>query len=63
MKVALVHDFLVKLGGAERVLDGLCKMFPEAPVCTLFYDKDKCSCVFPYERIKWSSVHRYYEFL
>lgn len=38
-KVALVHDWLVRLGGAERVLLELHKTFPQAPVYTLFYDK------------------------
>lgn len=39
MKVALVHDYLNQLGGAERVLEVLCEMFPEAPIFTLFYDE------------------------
>lgn len=34
-KVALVHDFLVAYGGAERVLQALAEMFPEAPIYTL----------------------------
>lgn len=38
MKVALVHDDLVQWGGAERVLVGLCKIFPDAPVYTSVYD-------------------------
>ncbi|PIR97003.1 MAG: glycosyltransferase family 4 protein [Candidatus Doudnabacteria bacterium CG10_big_fil_rev_8_21_14_0_10_41_10] len=41
MKVALVHDFLTQLGGAERVLDELHQMFPQAPVFTLVYDENK----------------------
>lgn len=43
MKVALVHDFLHQLGGAERVLEALHEIFPEAPVYTLIYDKHKVS--------------------
>ncbi len=39
MKIALVHDWLIRLGGAERVLIALHKIFPAAPVYTLFYDK------------------------
>jgi len=38
MKVALVHDFLLKLGGAERVLKVFSEMYPEAPIYTLLYD-------------------------
>lgn len=41
LKVALVHDFLVNYGGAERVLEVLCEMYPEAPIYTLIYDKEK----------------------
>lgn len=39
MRVALVHDWLSTLGGAERVLVELHKIFPDAPIYTLFYDK------------------------
>ena len=30
MKVAIVHDWLVTYAGAERVLAGLCAVWPEA---------------------------------
>jgi glycosyltransferase involved in cell wall biosynthesis len=43
IKVALVHDFLLYPGGAERVLEVLAEMFPEAPIYTLLYDKEKMS--------------------
>jgi len=39
MKIALVHDFLTKLGGAERVLLALSEIFPHAPIYTSFYDE------------------------
>lgn len=39
MKVALVHEFLIQLGGAERVLEALHELFPDAPVFTLIYDE------------------------
>lgn len=38
MKVALVHDFLIEYGGAERVLEALHEIWPKAPVYTAFYD-------------------------
>ena len=41
MRVALVHDYLNQYGGAERVLEVLAKMFPEAPIYTLLYDEAK----------------------
>ena len=36
--VALVHDYLNQYGGAERVLEALHDLFPEAPVFTSMYD-------------------------
>ena len=39
MKVAIVHDDLVQWGGAERVLEGICKIFPEAPIFTSVFDR------------------------
>ncbi len=37
MRVALVHDWLNQLGGAEGVLETLVEMFPAAPVYTSMY--------------------------
>lgn len=37
MKVALVHDYIKEYGGAERVLETLHEMYPDAPVFTLVY--------------------------
>lgn len=39
MKVALVCDWLVNVGGAERVLLEFHKMYPEAPIYTSKYDE------------------------
>ena len=36
MRVALVHDYLNEYGGAERVLEALAEMWPEAPIYTAF---------------------------
>ncbi|PIR60972.1 MAG: glycosyltransferase family 4 protein [Candidatus Pacebacteria bacterium CG10_big_fil_rev_8_21_14_0_10_45_6] len=38
-KVALVHDYLREYGGAERVLESLHELYPEAPVFTAFVDQ------------------------
>lgn len=38
MRVALVHDDLVQWGGAERVLEGLCEIYPDAPIYTSVFD-------------------------
>ncbi|MBI2029528.1 glycosyltransferase [Candidatus Gottesmanbacteria bacterium] len=41
MKVALVYDWVDTLGGAERVLVQLKKIFPQAPLFTSVYNKSK----------------------
>ncbi len=41
MKVALLHDFLNQYGGAERVLEVLLDIFPEADVYTLLHDPER----------------------
>lgn len=38
MRVVLVHDYLKEYGGAERVLEALHEIWPEAPVYTAYYD-------------------------
>lgn len=38
MQVAIVHDDLVQWGGAERVLQAISDVFPEAPIYTSVYD-------------------------
>ena len=40
MKVALVHDYLREYGGAERVLEALHEIFPDAPVYTAYYNPE-----------------------
>ena len=38
-RVALVHDFLLDLRGAERVFAAICEAWPEADVFTAVYDE------------------------
>lgn len=57
-KIALVHDFLLKLGGAERVLKVFADMFPDAPIYTLLYDEKAVGSVFPKERVHTSSLQK-----
>ncbi len=40
LKIALVHDWILNIGGAERVLKAFHEMFPKAPIYTLFYNKE-----------------------
>jgi glycosyltransferase involved in cell wall biosynthesis len=38
MKIALIHDYIVSYGGAEKTFKVLSEIFPEAELYTLFYD-------------------------
>ena len=38
-KVAIVHDWLVSYAGADRVVDCMHHVFPDAPIYTLVYDE------------------------
>ena len=40
MKVAMAHDYLREYGGAERVLEALHEIFPDAPVYTAYYNPE-----------------------
>ncbi|NME82452.1 glycosyltransferase [Clostridium sp. SM-530-WT-3G] len=41
MKIALVHDWLPFMGGAERVLSNFIELFPGAPVYTTICNREK----------------------
>jgi len=40
-KIAIISEFLTVMGGAERVVYALHEAFPEAPIYTAIYDKDR----------------------
>lgn len=47
MKIALVHDYLIAYGGAERVLEALHEAFPDAPVYVALIDKKRLGKFWP----------------
>ncbi len=59
MKVAIVHDFLTKLGGAENVLKVIQKIYPDAPTYTLLYDEKGTKGQFKNCQIITSSLQKY----
>jgi glycosyltransferase involved in cell wall biosynthesis len=58
MKIALVHDYLVQYGGAERVLECFTEIFPRAPIFTLVYDKELMHGKFSDRNIKTSFLQK-----
>jgi len=62
-KVAIVHDFLTDLGGAERVLAVLCEMFPAAPIYTLLHDQEQLRGGFANSVIHTSFLQKFPRFL
>ena len=39
MKIAIVQEWMVSIGGSEKVVYDIHKIFPDAPIYTLVYDK------------------------
>jgi len=59
MKIALVHDYLVQYGGAERVLQAFREVFPEAPVYTLIHDREAVHGRFDDARVYTSFLQKF----
>ncbi len=58
MKTAIVHDWLTNYGGAERVLRAICELFPDAPIFTVVYDKNKMNKYFGDKTIYTSYIQK-----
>jgi glycosyltransferase involved in cell wall biosynthesis len=58
MRIALVHEYLNQFGGAERMLQVLCAMFPRAPIYTLIYDSSATGGVFEGRDIRTSFLQK-----
>ena len=59
MKVAIVHYWLVTMRGGEKVLEELCKMFPEADIFTNVYNPSKISDVIKQHKIITTKINRW----
>lgn len=57
-KIAIVHDFMTKLGGAEKVLSTFCEMYPEAPIYTILYDEEGTKGLYKNRKIITSSLQK-----
>lgn len=59
MKVALVHDYLNQMGGAERVVLALHELFPQAPLYTSIYDPGRVDPAFRAMDIRTSFMQKF----
>jgi glycosyltransferase involved in cell wall biosynthesis len=57
MRVAIIHFWLLGMRGGERVLEGLCRIAPQADIFTLFYDPAKISPAIRAHRIHTSFLN------
>ncbi len=58
MKVALVHDYLNQMGGAERVVMAFHQLFPDAPIYTSIYDPQRVDPTFQSMDIRTSFMQK-----
>jgi glycosyltransferase involved in cell wall biosynthesis len=59
MRIALVHYWLLGDRGGERVLEAICRLFPEAEIFTLFYDPERVSPLIRSRVVHASGLNRF----
>lgn len=55
-RIALLHYWLIRMRGGERVLERLCGMFPEADLFTHAWNREKTSSAFRSHRVTESFI-------
>jgi glycosyltransferase involved in cell wall biosynthesis len=58
MRVAIVHYWLVGMRGGEKVVEDLCRLYPQANIFTHVYDPSSVSRLFSERTVKTSFVNR-----
>jgi glycosyltransferase involved in cell wall biosynthesis len=58
MRVAFIHYWLVGMRGGEKVLEQLCRLYPDADIFTHVVDRDQISDAILRHRIETTSVAR-----
>ena len=62
MKVALVHYWLLGSRGGEKVLEAICRIFPDADIFTLFYDPESVPALIRSKNVKASFLNPFKRF-
>ncbi|PYV90840.1 MAG: glycosyl transferase [Acidobacteria bacterium] len=58
LRVALVHHWLVRMRGGEKVLEALCQIFPQADIYTLVFDPSEIPASIRQHRITTSWIQK-----
>lgn len=58
MRVALVHYWLVTMRGGEKMLEALCRMYPQADIFTHVYDPEAVSATIRQHKVTTSFIQR-----
>lgn len=58
MRTAIVHYWLLKMRGGEKVVEALCEMFPDADIFTHVYDANGMSATIKRHKVTTTSVAR-----
>jgi glycosyltransferase involved in cell wall biosynthesis len=59
MQTAIIHDYLAQAGGAERVVEAMHELWPDAPIYTSVYDADATLSSFKNMDIRTSFLQRF----
>lgn len=58
-RVAIVHDWLASMRGGERVVESLCRIYPQADVFTLHWEPSRLTATLRDRRVTTSFVERF----
>lgn len=57
-RVAIAHDYLTQLGGAEKIVLSMSRAFPEAPIYTMLYDPETTYPEFAERDVRVSAANK-----
>jgi len=63
LKIAIINDYLMNYGGAEKTFKMLSDIFPDAELYSLFYDLKTKKQLFPIRRVNTSFLQKFPKFL
>ncbi len=58
MKVAIVHYWFVGMRGGEKVIEEICKIYPDADIYSNVYDENKVSKIIKNMSVKTTFINK-----